>query len=130
MAVGLRALVGEVDAAFVSSCDVPLLRPAFVAEIVRRLGSHELAVPKGGAFHHPLAAVYRTSLAERASQLVAAQQLRPLFLIQESDAVEIPVDELRGADPDLQSLLNLNRPEDYAAALRLAGFVGSTPTPV
>lgn len=123
MAVGLRALADEVDAAYVSSCDVPLLNPAFIAEIVRRLGSHELAVPKEGDFYHPLAAVYRTSLAERARQLVAAQRLRPLFLIQASDSVEIPVDEMRGVDPELQSLRNLNRPEDYETALRLAGLV-------
>lgn len=122
LAVGLRALVGEVDAAFVSSCDVPLLSSAFISEIIRRLGTHELAVPKEGDFHHPLAAVYRTSLAERAGQLVAAQRLRPLFLIQASDAVEIPVGELRDVDPELQSLRNLNRPEDYEAALRMAGL--------
>lgn len=122
MSVGLRVLAGEVEAAFVSSCDVPLLRPEFVAEIVRRLDHHEIAVPKDGNFHHPLSAVYRTSLAERARQLVAAQRLRPLFLIQTSDVVEVPVDELREVDPELHSLRNLNRPEDYEAALRLAGL--------
>ncbi len=123
MAVGLRALAGEVEAAFVSSCDVPLLRPEFIAEMIRRLGSHELAVPKEGDFHHPLAAVYRTSLAERVHQLVAGQRLRPLFLIQASDSVEVPVDELRAVDPELKSLRNLNRPEDYEVALRLAGLI-------
>jgi molybdenum cofactor guanylyltransferase len=122
MAVGLRALASEVESAFVSSCDVPLLRPEFISEMVRRLRHHELAVPIEGNFHHPLAAVYRTSLAERARQLVVAQRLRPLFLIQASDSVEVPVDELRVADPELHSLRNLNRPEDYEAALRLAGL--------
>lgn len=123
MTVGLQALADEVEAAFVTSCDVPLLMPEFIAEMICRLSSHELAVPKEGDFHHPLAAVYRTSLAERASQLVAAQRLRPLFLIQASDSVEVSVDELRAVDPQLQSLRNLNRPEDYEAALRLAGLV-------
>lgn len=123
MAVGLRVLAGEVESAFVSSCDVPLLRPEFIAEMVRRLNGHELAVPKEGDFHHPLAAVYRTSLAEEVRRHVAAQRLRPLFLIQVSDSVEVSVDELRGVDPDLQSLLNVNRPEDYEVALRLAGLI-------
>jgi len=123
MSVGLQALADEVDAAFVSSCDVPLLAPAFVAEMIRRLNGHELAVPKEGDFHHPLAAVYRTLLAERTRLLIRAQRLRPLFLIQESDSVEVSVEELRVVDPQLQSLRNLNRPEDYEAALRLAGLV-------
>lgn len=122
MAIGLRALASEVEAAFVSSCDVPLLRPEFITELIRRLRSHELAVPKDGRFHHPLSAIYRTSLAEKAGQLVAEQRLRPLFLIQESDAMEVPVEELRAVDPELHSLQNLNRPEDYEAALRLAGL--------
>ena len=125
IAVGLQALLGEVEAAFVSSCDVPLLRPEFIAEMIHRLGHHDLAVPKDGKFHHPLAAVYRTSLAETAGQLVAAQRLRPLFLIQACDSIEVPVDELRGVDADLRSLRNLNCPEDYEAALRLAGLPNS-----
>jgi molybdopterin-guanine dinucleotide biosynthesis protein A len=110
------------QAAYVSSCDVPLLRPTFIAEIIRRLKSHELAVPREGEFHHPLAGVYRTSLVDRVHSLVVQERLRPLFLIQESDSVEIPVDELRGVDPELQSLRNVNRPEDYAAVLQLAGL--------
>ena len=118
--VGLRALADDVEAAFVSSCDAPLLRPEFVTEMIRRLKTHELAVPREAEFHHPLAGVYRTSLVGRIEQLVAAERLRPLFLIHESDAVEVPVSELRAVDPELQSLRNINRPEDYAAALALA----------
>lgn len=125
LAIGLRALLGEVSAAFVTSCDVPLLRPEFVVEMIRRLGDHELAVPRDGEFHHPLAGVYRTFLADRASRLVSSQRLRPLYLIQESDSVEVPVSELRAVDPELQSLRNVNRPDEYEAALRLAGLAES-----
>ena len=121
--LGLRAFgETEVDAAYVSSCDAPLLRPEFIAEMIRRLGNHELAVPREGEFHHPLAGVYRISLADRVCRLVAEQRLRPLFLIQQSDSMEVPVDELRGVDPELQSLRNVNRPEDYTAVLQLAGL--------
>ena len=121
--LGLRALQESgVEAAYVSSCDVPLLQTAFIAEMIRRLGTHELAVPREGDFHHPLAGVYRVSLVERVRCLVAEQRLRPLFLIQQSDSVEVPVNELRGVDPELQSLRNVNRPEEYAAVLQLAGL--------
>lgn len=121
--LGLRALSERgIEAAYVSSCDVPLLRPTFIAEMIRRLGDHDLAVPREGEFHHPLAGVYRTSLVDRVRVLVQEQRLRPLFLIQQSDSVEVPVSELRGIDPELQSLRNVNRPEDYAAVLQLAGL--------
>lgn len=121
--IGLRALQEcGIEAAYVSSCDVPLLQPTFITEMIRRLGDHELAVPCEGEFHHPLAGVYRTSLVDRVRDLVQKQRLRPLFLIQQSDSVEVPVGELRGVDPELQSLRNVNRPEDYAAVLQLAGL--------
>ncbi len=119
MMIGLQALAGEVEAAYVSACDVPLLRPEFITEVIRQLGSHDLVVPCEGEFHHPLAGVYRTSLVERIRGLVSGNRLRPLFLIQDCDSHEIPVDELRAVDPQLQSLLNLNRREDYEAVLRL-----------
>ncbi|MSR56009.1 MAG: molybdenum cofactor guanylyltransferase [Gemmataceae bacterium] len=122
MEVGLRELEGEVEVAYVSSCDAPLLQPEFVREMIRHLGPHELAVPLEGDFYHPLAGVYRTSLAARVRQLMARQRLRPLFLIEESDSVEVALDDLKRVDPQLQSLRNLNRPEDYEAALRLAGL--------
>ena len=78
--VQLRAVKqDEVDAAYVSSCDVPLLLPEFIREMIRRLGPHELAVPREGDFHHPLAAVYRTSLRDSVRQLVSDKRLRPLF---------------------------------------------------
>ncbi|MCA9053042.1 MAG: NTP transferase domain-containing protein, partial [Planctomycetaceae bacterium] len=112
---------GEVDAAYVSACDVPLLQPQFVRAIIERLGSHELAIPREDRFHHPLAAVYRTSLAGRVRDLLAADRLRPFFLLEESDAALIDVDQLRSLDPELQSLRNLNTPEEYAAALRDCG---------
>ncbi len=122
MMIGLQALAGEVEAAYVSACDVPLLRPEFIAEVIRQLGARELVVPREGKFHHPLAGVYRTSLVDRIRRLVSGNRLRPLFLIQDCDSYEIPVDELRAVDPQLQSLLNLNRPEDYEAVLRLVAL--------
>src|SRR5688572_22622973 len=42
---GLTALEGQVDAAYATSCDVPLLVPDFVRQMIARLGSHEIAVP-------------------------------------------------------------------------------------
>jgi molybdopterin-guanine dinucleotide biosynthesis protein A len=122
LSVGLRALQGDAAAAYVSSCDVPLLQPAFVRAVIAALGEHDLAIPRDGEHHHPLAAVYRVSLAEQAAALIAAGRMRPLFLVQQSDARIIDVDELRVADPRLDSLRNLNTPEEYAAALRDAGL--------
>ena len=121
MAVGLAALEKCVTAVYVSSCDVPLLRTEFVRSVIDRLGGFELAVPREGEYHHPLAAVYRTSLATRCQELLAAGKRRPLHLIQTSRAHVFDVEELRKSDPHLDSLRNANTPEEYAALASQAG---------
>jgi molybdenum cofactor guanylyltransferase len=122
LSAGLRAQVGRSDAVYATACDVPLLVPAFVERMFERLGSHEIAVPRGEEFHHPLAAVYRTSVLALADRLLAADRLRLRYLFDESDSVEVPLDDLRKVDPELSTLENLNHPEDYERALRTAGF--------
>src|ERR671936_2243425 len=62
LAAGLAALEGRADAAYLSSCDVPFLRPAFVRRLIDLLGAHAICVPRVGAHHHPLAAVYRLNV--------------------------------------------------------------------
>src|SRR5262245_19350425 len=54
LAAGLEALRGRVEAAYLSSCDVPFLRPAFVRRLIELLGDHAICVPRVGAYHHPL----------------------------------------------------------------------------
>jgi molybdopterin-guanine dinucleotide biosynthesis protein A len=119
---GLSALGNQIDAAYVTSCDVPLLQPSFVREMIARLGEHDIAVPVEEKYQHPLAAVYRTSVVPRIRDLLAHDQLRPVFLFDRASTVRVPVEELRRVDPDLQTLANLNHPADYWAALQAAGF--------
>src|SRR5262249_30308151 len=56
---GLVALRGQADAAYLSSCDVPFLQPAFVRRLIELVGEHAVCVPRVGDYHHPLAALYR-----------------------------------------------------------------------
>jgi len=123
--VGLLALEDLVECAYATSCDVPRLVPDFVRHLVGRLGEHHIAVPKDGRFHHPLAAVYRTTILPQVRALLDADRLRPFFLFEKVETLEISVEELKQVDPDLATLENLNRPEDYLAALARAGFEAS-----
>lgn len=122
LAAGLRALSDSVDAAYVTACDVPLLVPRFVQRMFELLGDHEIAVPHDGEFPHPLAAVYRRSVLAKVDTLLAADRLRVRDLYAETDTRQVPVAELVDVDPQLTTLANLNRPEDYLAALKQAGF--------
>lgn len=122
LATGLASLTGRVDAAYATGCDVPLLKPAFVGYMFSALGEYEIAVPCDGEFHHPLAAVYRPGVLAKIQELLAADRLRPRFLFDDVPTREISVEELRGVDPELTTLRNLNSPEEYRAALVAAGF--------
>ena len=120
--VGLAALAGRCDAAYATSCDVPLLVPAFVSTMIDLLGDHDIAVPIEDEFHHPLAAVYRVGIVPQIERLLAADQRRPVFLYQNLRTRRIPVADLKQADPSLRTLSNLNQPADYLAALAAAGL--------
>ncbi|HEY3789708.1 MAG TPA: molybdenum cofactor guanylyltransferase [Urbifossiella sp.] len=126
LAAGLAALHGQVDAVYLSSCDVPFLKPVFVRRIVEFLGAptdglsprSKIAVPKVGDFYHPLAAAYHIDILPEVRSLLAADRLRPTFLFDAVPTRIIKADELADIDPAFDSLRNLNSPEEYAAALR------------
>ena len=127
MAAGLTMLRDRVDAVYVTSCDAPLLRPAFVERMFELIGDNhaarwDIAVPREGKFHHPLAAVYRISVLAPMKKLLAADRLRPLHLIQDLKSLEVPVDQLRNVDAELVSLENVNHLDDYLAVLDKLGF--------
>jgi molybdopterin-guanine dinucleotide biosynthesis protein A len=118
LAAGLEALRGQADAAYLSSCDVPLLRPAFVRRMIELLGDRLACVPRVEGYLHPLAAVYRLEVAGAAARLLAEDRLRPAFLFDAVDTRIVGPEELADVDPTFQSLRNLNTPADYEAALR------------
>jgi molybdopterin-guanine dinucleotide biosynthesis protein A len=119
LAAGLAALEPLVDAAYVSSCDVPFLNPGFVRGLIQLLGNSQICVPYVGDHYHPLAAVYRTDVLPTAVQLLAQDRLRPFFLFQELLTQVVREDAFQAVDPDLRSLWNLNTPEEYAHALHV-----------
>jgi molybdopterin-guanine dinucleotide biosynthesis protein A len=119
---GLRAMPSGISAAYITGCDVPLIAVDFVRRMCGELGSHDIAVPVDGEFHHPLAAVYRVSVLPAVAELLEADRLRPFFLFEQTDTRRVPVSDLRSIDAELNSLANLNHPHEYAAALRKAGL--------
>ena len=123
LAAGLHAVRDRAPAAYVSSTDVPLLHPRFVRRVLAALEDGvDVVLPRVGGFNHPLAAAYRTELADTVDRLIAEDRMRPAFLfdacrVRRLDEEALLADPaLAALDPGLDSVLNLNEPADYDAA--------------
>jgi molybdopterin-guanine dinucleotide biosynthesis protein A len=124
IAAGLAALAGRAEAAFVCSTDLPFLHPAFVRRVLRVVhdDNADVCLPIARGYPQPLAAAYKTSLADTAERLVKEDRLRPAFLFEQCvverlDDAALKTDPVLAAlDPELDSVLNVNEPADYQAA--------------
>jgi molybdopterin-guanine dinucleotide biosynthesis protein A len=121
LASGLAAAREEVVLAV--GCDLALLRSEVARALCDALGDFDALLPEVGGHLQPLAAVYRRKPALAAfRKLLELGEYRmgrvALFL----ETRILCEDEIRPFDPALLSFLNLNTPEDYREALRLAGF--------
>ena len=123
---GLRALPESIDAAYITSCDVPLLVPAFVERMIELMGDHDIAVMEVDGFPHPLSAVYRRSTLPHVESLLASDRLRPVFLFEAVRTRRVKPEEMTVVDPELRTLRNLNTQEDYRGALADAGIDSSS----
>jgi molybdenum cofactor guanylyltransferase len=123
IAAGLAAVKDQADVAFVSSTDMPFLHPAFVRRVLRAVdGAADVGLPIARGYPQPLAAAYKTALAPLAEKLVQDERLRPAFLFEQCavsrlDESALLDDELLAAlDPGLDSVVNVNEPDDYRTA--------------
>nr|WP_255426556.1 molybdenum cofactor guanylyltransferase [Pseudonocardia sp. C8] len=121
--VGLAAVADRAAAAFVASTDLPLLHPAFAARMLDLRRGHDVALPAAHGHHQPLAAAYRTGLAGTIAELTAAGEGKPPSLFARVEVHRIEEGPLRSdpvlarLDPRLDSLTNVNTPDEYTAAL-------------
>ena len=122
LCAGLKALPNSVDAAYITSCDVPMLEPKFVTRMIELLGDHDIAVMEIDGFPHPLSAVYRRSTLPHVEALLEKDKLRPVFLFDAVRTRRVRPEEMLSVDPQLRTLRNLNTREDYLAALSEAGY--------
>jgi molybdopterin-guanine dinucleotide biosynthesis protein A len=118
---GLKALPAPADAAYVTSCDVPLLVPGFVTQMLDLARGYDVAVMEIDGFTHPLSAVYTRATLPHIEALLAADRLRPVFLFDAVRTRRVAPAEM-DVDPELRTLRNLNTREDYERALTEAGL--------
>jgi molybdopterin-guanine dinucleotide biosynthesis protein A len=114
---GLKCLEGAADLVYLSSCDVPFLKPAFIRRMIQLASEHEVCVPRVDGLYHPLAAVYRRDVQVVLEKLLSQDRLRASELIESVRARLVEPGELIDVDPTLESLQNINTPQEYLAAV-------------
>jgi molybdenum cofactor guanylyltransferase len=127
LASGLKALNGQIDCVYLTSCDVPFLRSEYVQRVISILKEYdfiptpwriEIAVPRAKDRFHPLAAAYRTTVLPHVLQHLKANRLRLTDLIETLPTRIVESHEFADVDPELESLRNVNTREEYEAALQ------------
>lgn len=122
---GLGAVAGRAAAGLVCAVDLPLLHPVFLHRIARELRADaavDVVLPVALGHAQPLVAGYRTALVPRIAGVLDAGRLRPGALFEQvrvltlDEAALLADPALAAADPRLDSLRNVNTPDDYRAA--------------
>ena len=101
------------------ACDMPLLRHELLRAVADACAGVDIAMPYLDDVAQPLLAAYRVSVATHATRLLdegdgRLRSLLPLVehrLLNEAD--------LRRIDPELESFININRPEDLTRVERI-----------
>ena len=119
--VGLKSLEGRAEVVYLSSCDVPFLKPAFIRRLIELVGEHQACLPRVDGLYHPLAAVYRLDIQPALEKLLAQDRLRASALVEAVRARLVEPGELVDIDPALESLQNINTPEEYHQAIARFG---------
>lgn len=105
----------------VAACDMPLLEGAVIDLLIEsaRPGV-DAVIPRPASRPEPLLALYASSLAPALAQAIAGGRLRVMDALGPVRVAFLEEDELRRADPGGRSFVNVNTPEDLAAARALA----------
>lgn len=98
------------------AADMPWLQPALVRALWDARGTARAVVPLTDKGPEPLLALYHRDCLPAAQRVLASGRRRLVAMFDELDVVEVPVDELRFADPDLVSLFNVNTLDDLIEA--------------
>lgn len=108
------------EAIYVTACDMPLLQPGWIEELVywmRRNPTAQLVLPCQGNQTHPLAALYRPDVAAAVQQL-RQQGIRRLQAVLDACSVcRVEAQHLQRLDAELLSLRNVNDQDDYQQLL-------------
>lgn len=123
IATGLQQVSGW---AIVVACDLPLVSATLFASLCRLATERDedsdrwdAIVPVVNGYEEPLHALYHRRCLPLIEAQLARGQRRVISFMADVRTRYVPEEELRPHDPALHSFVNVNTPEDWAAAVAL-----------
>jgi molybdopterin-guanine dinucleotide biosynthesis protein A len=115
------------DGILIAGCDMPLLEPGLLRELVSRADDVDAVVPEseGRRGMEPLCAVYGTRCIPAIEEAAAAGDTRMIGFLERVRTKVVPLDVVRTFGDPARLFLNVNTPEDAAAAERILGEAAS-----
>ena len=112
----------QFDRAFVCSCDLPFVNGDLARKLCGMPGEHDALLPRIDGVLQPLHAVYRKTCVKALAEMSGSGEHRLHGIVNYAEVRVMGEDEIRALDrdPELLSFFNVNTPEDYQRALKLA----------
>jgi molybdopterin-guanine dinucleotide biosynthesis protein A len=101
---------------FLAACDMPFLHPTVMQSMVSALGGYDLLMPRLSNRLHPLHALYTKKCLPAIEAQITSGDLALHRLPEAVNGGFYPEKRFRKLDPSLLSVININTPEDLAAA--------------
>jgi len=99
--------------AFISACDMPFLRREIISLLISSIGQDkDIVIPETEKGLEPLCAVYSKSCLTTINKHLQAGNLKIQEVFRKTQIRKIPEIQIRQADSELVSLININTPED------------------
>ena len=107
--------------AFCAACDAPFLKKELIECIISRIEPNiDLVLPETRAGLEPLCAVYSKESLNLMALKIQEEKLKIQRVFSKKRIRKIPESVIKKVDPDLVSFFNVNRPEDFEIAKKMA----------
>jgi len=107
--------------AFFSACDAPFIRPELVRAVVERIRPDiDIVMPRNAVGNEPLSAAYARRCLDPIQRQLVAGDLKIDRFFSKMRVRWVSEKQLRAVDPQLESFINVNTPEDLARARQRA----------
>jgi len=99
---------------FFSPCDTPFIKKEMIQTIVSRIDPEaDAVIPETSQGLEPLCAVYSKRCLHVVEERLKQKKLKIFDVVKKRRVKKVPEKILRAVDPDLDSFININSPEDF-----------------